>query len=89
MQNAKDFDCATCSHRYCGEGIKGSNGIAPYKKWKIDGIGYLSSCPLPTITDESNFYLRMHKHYAHGILMLSGGLLDQPNKYLEAMELIG
>ena len=41
------------------------------------------------ISDESNFLLSMNKHYRNGHLLISGGLLDQPNKYLEAMELIG
>jgi len=31
----------------------------------------------------------LHKHYSNGVLMRSGGLLDQPNYYLEAMEIIG
>lgn len=89
MSNAKDFDCATCDHRYCGEGIKGSNGIAPFPKWKLDGVGTMNSCPLPMITEESDFFLSMHVHYRNGNLLIKGGLLDQPNKYLEAMELIG
>jgi len=41
------------------------------------------------ITDSSNFMLKMHKHYQNGVLLQSGGLLDQPNYYLEAMEIIG
>jgi hypothetical protein len=31
----------------------------------------------------------MHKHYVKGILITDGGLMNQPNKYLEAMEMIG
>jgi len=41
------------------------------------------------ITEESDFFLKMHKHYKNGIMLKTGGLLDQPNKYLEAMELMG
>ena len=89
MNNAKEFDCANCSHRYCGDGVKGSNGAAPYLKWMITGVGTFNSCPLPMITEETDFFLRMYKHYKNGILLIGGGLLDQPNKYLEAMEMIG
>jgi len=78
-----------CDHRYCGEGVKGSKGSAPFNKWKIDGVGLFNSCPLPMITEESNFFLKMHKHYKNGVLLKTGGLMDQPNKYLEAMELMG
>lgn len=89
MSNAKEFDCASCSHRYCGEGVRGSNGVAPYRKWSIAGVGEFNSCLLPMISDQSDFFLRMHKHYVKGILIKSGGLMEQPNKYLEAMEIIG
>jgi len=89
MSNKKDFNCETCSHRYCGEGIAGSKGLAPFRKWTITGVGDLRSCPLPMISELSSFFLRMYQHYSKGVLITSGGLLDQPNKYLEAMELMG
>lgn len=87
-RNAKDYHCETCDHRYCGKDVPGSNGDAPYVKWTFGDVR-LTSCPLPMISDASNFYLRMHMHYTNGILITQGGLLDQPNKYLEAMEIIG
>lgn len=40
----------------------------------------------------SEFSLRMMRlfhHYKAGYLPLAGGVLEQPNKYLEAMEVIG
>lgn len=89
MSQPDEFDCATCDHRYCGEGVEGGNGNAPYKKWTIKGVGRLNRCPLPMISDDSNFYLRLHKHYKNGILPLGGGLLEQPNKFLQAMEILG
>lgn len=89
MANAASFNCAECSHRFCGEGIPNSNGKAPYVKWRIKGVGDFDSCLLPMITEQSNFLIKLHQHYQKGILMQAGGLLDQPNKYLEAMELIG
>jgi len=69
--------------------VKGSKGNAPYPKWTIKGYGDFTSCLLPMITDDSNFFLKMHKHYKNGILLVDGGLVNQPNKYLEAMELLG
>jgi len=41
------------------------------------------------ITPQSRFLLRMYQHYKAGILPLSGGLLEQPHYYAEAMEFIG
>jgi hypothetical protein len=32
--------------------------------------------------------LRMHGHYQQNLLPFAGGLLDQPNHYLESMEII-
>ena len=46
------------------------------------------TCLLPMITPQSNFALRMHGHYQHRLLLHEGGLLDQPNAYLEAMEIL-
>jgi len=92
MSNPKDYNCETCDHKYCGVDVTGSKGDAPYPKWKLDGYDDLWSCPLPMITDETNFFLKMHKHYKNGILLTSkhgSNLLDQPNKYLEAMEILG
>ena len=40
------------------------------------------------ITDDSWAILGWHKHYKNGILLKGGGLLDQPNYYLETMTLI-
>lgn len=32
--------------------------------------------------------IRLHNHYKNNVLPFSGGLLDQPNIYIEAMEAI-
>jgi hypothetical protein len=45
-------------------------------------------CIKPMVTATHHQLLRLHKHYKNGLLPLSGGVLDQPNIYLEAMELI-
>jgi hypothetical protein len=40
------------------------------------------------ITDASNMWLRLYRHYQSNKLPFSGGILDQPNGYLLAMETI-
>lgn len=40
------------------------------------------------ITPRSRFLLRLHTHYREGVLAYSGGLLEQPNYYAEAMEVL-
>lgn len=47
-----------------------------------------TTCPKPMITPESSWFLRLYRHYKNHLLPHAGGLLDQPNAYLEAMEVI-
>lgn len=54
----------------------------------IPGVIESATCLLPMITPQSRFLIRMHRHYRNGWLPYEGGLLEQPNYYLEAMELI-
>lgn len=61
---------------------------APIVKWVIKGVIESRTCLLPMITPESRHLLRLHKHYRYGLLPLGGGLLEQPNLYLEAMEIL-
>ena len=41
------------------------------------------------ITDFSYQMIRLYGHYQNGYLPREGGILDQPAKYLTAMEIIG
>lgn len=43
-------------------------------------------CLLPMISADSHRFLRLHKHYDKGLLPHAGGICDQPNLYIEAME---
>lgn len=52
------------------------------------GLGKFTTCLLPMVTDETHMYFRLHTHYLRGVLLKGGGLEDQSNKYLEAMELL-
>ena len=45
-------------------------------------------CLLPMVDDTARTWLRLHRHYRNGYLYGDGGIMDQPHKYLEAMELI-
>lgn len=40
------------------------------------------------VTRQSQFMLRLHGHYKNKILPFAGGLLDQPQYYIEAMEVL-
>lgn len=48
----------------------------------------LHRCPVASLTNETMFYLRLHRHYVNGHLACSGGILKNSNKYLRAMEII-
>ena len=43
-------------------------------------------CLLPMVTPQSQYLIRLYTHYKNRLLPHSGGLLEQPNFYLEAME---
>jgi len=93
-RNQKDFNCNHCVNEYhCTETVGDENwplsrGVAPIKFASIPGVIDSNVCLKPMITQASMFYLRMHSHYKNGVLPYSGGLLDQPAVYLQAMELI-
>ncbi|MFP4560983.1 MAG: hypothetical protein ACLFQ3_06625 [Thiohalorhabdus sp.] len=93
--NGGSFDCENCIWgRHCDEEgeLEGSRGPAPFVKWEIEhgGAQILASrtCPKPMVTEQSTGYLRLYNHYERSVLPYSGGLLQQPAAYLEAMEVI-
>lgn len=47
-----------------------------------------SVCPRRLVSLESGDWIALHAHYKAGFLAIAGGVLDQPNAYLEAMRLI-
>ncbi|MCK7495180.1 MAG: hypothetical protein MZW92_31865 [Comamonadaceae bacterium] len=79
------FDCRACRwQRHCDE-----RNPAPFPMFAIAEIGLESrTCLLPMITDASRERMRLYRHYKNHLLPLAGGVLDQPNAYLEAMEVI-
>ena len=84
--------CETCKRRHCDETrtIPGSIGPAPIP-FKHVGIINIETCIciLPQVTEFSWLMVRLYRHYKRGHLwapML--GLMEQPNIYLRAMELL-
>ena len=47
-----------------------------------------SKCPAREVTQDSREWLALRPHYMNGFLAVAGGVLDQPNAYLDAMALI-
>jgi hypothetical protein len=46
------------------------------------------TCLLPMITPGTRMMLQLYGHYKSKLLPHAGGLLDQPNYYVEAMEIL-
>jgi hypothetical protein len=65
-----------------------ANHDAGYPKWKIPGVLETSVCPRYVVTARSNAWVSLYGHYKNGHLLVKGGLCDQPNVYLEAMQVI-
>ena len=40
------------------------------------------------VTQPSHLWLRLHGHYRRQHLPFAGGMMQQPNKFIEAMELL-
>lgn len=82
------FHCDRCTWgRHCDD-----KNPAPFEKFVItmDGRDFLKSrtCLLPMITTQSQRFMRLHWHYRRQMLPHAGGVCDQPNLYIEAMEVL-
>lgn len=73
------FNCDTCR---CDKNFQSSN------LWEIPGVIKTQKCLRKMITQESADFYSLYKHYQNGVMPYSGGLFEQPNAYLEAMDLI-
>lgn len=79
------FNCKTCRWgRHCDD----SNPAKLQGWFSIPGVLESRTCFLPMITADSNRMLRLHWHYRKGFLPYRGGIADQPNLYIEAMEIL-
>ena len=82
--NADLFQCDTCSWgRHCD-----SSNPAPIVQWSIRNVIESRTCLLPMIQPGTQFLLRMYQHYKQRVLPGAGGILDQPQLYIEAMEIL-
>jgi len=79
------FNCQHCGfNRHCDD-----SNPAPFPMFAIREIGLESrTCLLPMVTGFSRQMLRLYGHYKHHLLPYAGGLYDQPNLYIEAMDVI-
>ena len=86
QRDLKHFDCGNCLYgRACETGVL-PEGI---RGWEFDGVGELHECPRSLLTTESTSMLRLFPHYfERGIMPFAGGLMDQPNGFVQAMEII-
>ena len=55
--------------------------------WEIDGEEFYS-CPKGLVTVESRLWINWYQHYKNNLLPVSGGVLDQSAKFLDAMLII-
>jgi len=60
--------------------------------WEVKNNGQVimesSICLLPMLTDQSRYLRWLHQNYQQGHYPFSGGLLEQPNLYLQAMRIL-
>ncbi len=80
-----DLDCQKCTEqRKISRGCKEE---APAPVFEMDGEKYYR-CPLKLIRKETLEYVRFHRFFQMGYLPNAGGLLEQPAKFLNAIEVI-
>jgi len=89
-KNHQQFNCVACTHHHCDHdgGRPGSRGPAPVERWDVNGVIKSKVCLLPLITAFTHECLKLYRHYKNGVLLTSGGLYSQPNKYIKAMGVI-
>ena len=90
-RNPDEFNCNKCKkNHHCDENGEwpGSIGPAGYAMFTIKGVIDSNVCLKPMVTTHTYALIRLFKHYKNGILAKKGGVLSQPNYYLEAMEIL-
>lgn len=81
--NPQKFNCPQCSSPQKKD--KGCIEDAPIpRRWQIGGNVY-RRCPVKLITDFTWHCIELYSHYKSGFLLQSGGIIDQPAKYLQLM----
>lgn len=81
-----DLNCAACNEILKKE--RGCEQDSPIPdKWQIGEVS-LQRCPLKAVDRRVFIYIKAYNFLQHGILPNTGGWLNQPAKFIEAMELI-
>ena len=79
------FDC-----RFCNDAQKKERGCiekAHYPVFDLDGEQFFS-CPVKMMTKTTGRMLRMYKFFKDGFLPNCGGVLEQPQRFLDAIQII-
>jgi hypothetical protein len=83
------YQCNKCIrriHESVRELRKGCTGKHPFKR---HGHGFTyTKCPGNFYGPGHAYLLDVHRQFRNGVLASEGGLLDQPSKYLETMNLV-
>lgn len=91
VSRARDkFDCQTCRARHCDHDGELTNSIGPaaFDLYEIPGVVRSRVCLLPMVTDWSREMLRLYGHFKNSVFPFSGGVYEQPRRYMQAMEII-
>lgn len=95
LRNREQFDCEHCPWgRHCDTTYEwpGSRGPASHAQWVVTLNGRTQvesrTCLLPMVEPEIAELVQLHGFYRDGLLPFSGGVLEQPAYYLEAMRLV-
>ncbi len=79
-----DLDCHDCP-----EGLKRFRGCTEEVDTPFEFEGdILRRCPLQLITQTTKKFMRFYQFMEKGFLPNPGGLLEQPNRFLEAMSVL-
>ncbi len=80
-----NLDCQSCTEIL--QKSRGCEKKAAIPAFNLDGEDFYR-CPLKIITRQSIEYIRFYNFYREGYLPNTGGIMDQPGKFLDAMQIV-
>jgi len=80
-----ELDCHKCPEGL--QNIRGCYEEVEASEFEFEGE-VLKRCPLKLVTHISKRFLRFYRFMEKGFLPNPGGILDQPNRFIEAMSII-
>lgn len=87
FDNQEQSSCPRLKRHPGAEDLECDPNECEYSIWNFQGQDF-QGCPVKNITQQSGDLIRMYRFFKNGILPRFGGLLDQGNRYIEAMETI-